>query len=47
MRVERFPFEWDDEKARRNISNHRVAFEEAITVFEDYLSVTIADIMHS
>ena len=24
-----------------------MAFEEAVTVFEDYLSVTIADIMHS
>ncbi len=47
MRVEQFPFEWDDDKARRNISRHRVAFAEAATVFEDYLSVTIVDIMHS
>ena len=47
MRVEQFPFEWDDDKAKRNISKHRVAFAEAATVFEDYLSVTIVDIMHS
>ena len=47
MRVEQFPFEWDDDKAQRNISKHRVAFTEAATVFEDYLSVTIVDIMHS
>ena len=47
MSVEQFPFEWDDDKAQRNISKHRVAFTEAATVFEDYLSVTIVDIMHS
>lgn len=28
-------FEWDPGKARRNRKKHRVAFEEASTVFED------------
>lgn len=28
-------FEWDAEKARRNLRKHRVSFEEASTVFEN------------
>ncbi len=36
-------FEWDEEKARGNLSKHEVSFEEAATVFSDLLSVTIAD----
>jgi uncharacterized DUF497 family protein len=31
-------FEWDARKARQNIRNHGVSFEEAITVFADYRS---------
>jgi len=33
--------EWDPTKARTNIEKHGVTFEEASTVFEDLLSVTI------
>jgi uncharacterized protein len=40
-------FEWDDEKARRNLRKHGVTFEEAATVFGDRLSVTIGDPDHS
>src|SRR2546421_13094011 len=40
-------FEWDPEKARRNIEKHGVTFEEASTVFGDPLSLTIADPLHS
>ena len=40
-------FEWDNAKAKRNIAKHRVAFEEASTVFGDSLSITIDDPMHS
>ena len=40
-------FEWDPEKAERNLSRHRVAFTEAMTVFGDPLEVTIADLMRS
>ena len=31
-------FEWDQEKARANLAEHQVAFEEAITVFADPLA---------
>jgi uncharacterized DUF497 family protein len=40
-------FEWDEEKARRNVRKHRVSFEEASTVFGDTLAVTIPDPLHS
>ena len=40
-------FEWDTDKAKRNLGKHKVAFEEAATVFEDILSVTFPDPDHS
>lgn len=40
-------FEWDEAKAKANLKKHRVAFEEARTVFGDPLSVTIPDPEHS
>jgi len=40
-------FEWDNNKAKQNRIKHRVAFEEAVSVFGDHLSMTIADPMHS
>jgi uncharacterized DUF497 family protein len=40
-------FEWDAKKARNNLTKHGVAFDEAVTVFYDGLSVTIADPEHS
>jgi uncharacterized DUF497 family protein len=40
-------FEWDPDKAARNLRKHRVAFSEATTVFGDSLSITIADPDHS
>jgi uncharacterized DUF497 family protein len=40
-------FEWDDEKAKANFRKHKVGFEEAETVFDDPLSVTISDPDHS
>jgi uncharacterized DUF497 family protein len=40
-------FEWDPEKARRNVAKHGVAFEEAATAFGDPLSLTILDPDHS
>jgi uncharacterized DUF497 family protein len=36
-------FEWDKNKAASNLSKHGVAFEEACTVFYDYLSRTVSD----
>lgn len=40
-------FEWDPEKADNNLIKHGVSFEEATTVFEDSLSLTIQDPIHS
>ena len=40
-------FEWNERKALRNAQKHRVTFEEAVTVFGDPLSITIADPEHS
>ena len=38
---------WHPEKARWNLRKHGVAFEEAVSVFRDVLSVTISDPLHS
>jgi len=40
-------FEWDEEKTKTNFKKHRVSFDEAITVFLDPFSITIADPNHS
>ena len=39
-------FEWDPQKAAKNLSKHKVSFTEAATVFDDPLSVTVADPDH-
>ena len=40
-------FEWDPRKAHRNLTIHGVSFDEASTAFQDPLSQTIADPLHS
>lgn len=40
-------FEWDENKALTNWKKHRVSFEEAKTIFDDPLSITIYDPEHS
>ena len=40
-------FEWDDEKSKENIRKHGVSFDEAKTVFNDPLAMTIWDPEHS
>ncbi len=40
-------FEWDPKKARRNLAKHGIAFEEALTVFYDPLSIAFEDTGHS
>ena len=40
-------FEWDEDKAKANLRKHRVAFDEAATVFGDFLSTTFPDPDHS
>ena len=36
-------FEWDEIKAEENLRKHGISFEEAKTVFNDPLSITIYD----
>jgi uncharacterized DUF497 family protein len=40
-------FEWDPEKERKNIRKHEVSFEEASSIFEDPLFITVIDEEHS
>jgi len=40
-------FEWDPEKARRNLAQHGVTFADASTAFGDPLSITLPDPRHS
>jgi uncharacterized DUF497 family protein len=40
-------FEWDPKKARLNVKTHGITFDEASTAFQDPLSVTIEDPLHS
>lgn len=40
-------FEWDDNKAARNLIKHSVSFEEAISVFYDDFAVQFYDDEHS
>jgi len=38
---------WDTNKAAKNLRKHRVAFEEAATVFDDPVFITVVDDEHS
>ena len=40
-------FEWDQKKAAENRTEHRVSFEEAVTVFGDLLGRITDDPRHS
>ena len=40
-------FEWDLNKAKKNIKIHGVSFDEASTAFRDGMSLTIYDPLHS
>ncbi len=40
-------FQWDREKAKKNLKKHTVSFDEAVTVFYDPLSATFEDPDHS
>ncbi len=40
-------FEWDADKATINVNKHGVAFEEAVTVFDDSVAEIISDEEHS
>jgi len=36
-------FEWDREKAKKNLRTHSVSFDEAMTVFYDPLCVNVSE----
>lgn len=40
-------FEWDDEKAKSNLADHKVSFEEGTTVFNDVAVASMPDVDHS
>lgn len=40
-------FEWSKEKAEENLKKHRIAFEEAATVFDDPFFIIFKDPEHS
>lgn len=40
-------FEWDENKNKSNIENHKVSFEQAVSVFYDDAAVIFQDIKHS
>ncbi|MEW6085297.1 MAG: BrnT family toxin [Chloroflexota bacterium] len=40
-------FEWDPEKAQKNLQKHEVGFEEASSVFDDPMFITVLDDEHS
>lgn len=40
-------FEWDPEKERKNLRKHEVSFEEASSIFDDLMFITVLDEEHS
>ena len=40
-------FEWDVNKAAKNLDKHHVDFSEATTVFDDPMFITVVDEEHS
>ena len=42
-----YNFKWDLIKARKNWNKHKIAFDEAATIFRDPKAVTIFDPDHS
>lgn len=44
---EKLQFEWDPEKAKKNLKKHGVSFEEASTIFDDPQFISFLDNEHS
>ncbi|MFZ5880843.1 MAG: BrnT family toxin [Chloroflexota bacterium] len=44
---EKLQFEWDPEKAEKNLKKHDVSFEEASTIFDDPQFISFLDEAHS
>ena len=43
----RYTFEWDPNKAQKNLRKHKVRFEQAAEVFRDPWAISIFDREHS
>jgi len=41
-----YNFEWDPEKARSNLTKHKVSFELGVTVFQDPRALSLYDESH-
>ena len=46
-REEKMQFEWNPEKAKKNLKKHGVSFEEASTIFDDPDFISFLDEEHS
>ena len=44
---EKYEFEWDPKKAKRNLRKHGVSFEEARTIFDDPDFISFLDEEHT
>jgi uncharacterized DUF497 family protein len=42
-----YNFEWDPDKAKKNLSKHKISFELAATIFLDQNAISIHDYDHS
>jgi uncharacterized DUF497 family protein len=42
-----YNFEWDTDKAKKNVSKHKISFELAATIFLDPYALSIHDSDHS
>ena len=42
-----YNFEWDPDKAKKNLSKHKISFELAATIFLDQNAISIHDSDHS
>ena len=42
-----YNFEWDSNKAKSNISKHKISFEDATSVFKDENAISLYDEKHS
>ena len=40
-------YEWDENKAKPDLRKHKISFDEAETVFDEALSITVSDPDHS
>ena len=43
----KYNFEWDLNKAKKNLSKHKISFESATTIFRDERAISISDEEHS